>query len=88
MPEDERMSRASRMHDGEVVSRVLTTALIVVAVVGIFALAKWAQPMLAESRIEEAQERCQSINDTGEQYEGELAQCMSRLAHLEATHGR
>jgi len=79
------MSRASRLHDGEVVGRVLTTALLVVAVVGVFALAKWAQPMLAESRIEEAQERCQAINDTGEEREGELAECMARLAHLEAT---
>jgi uncharacterized protein YcfJ len=82
------MSRQSNVHDSDVLARVVMTLLLVGAVVGAFALAKWAQPMLAEQHVQEAQERCQAINDSGEQREGELAECMQRLAHIEAVQRR
>jgi Spy/CpxP family protein refolding chaperone len=61
----------------------MTMVLLGAAVAGMFLLAHIARPQNTH-QADDQEEQCRAIEESGEEFEGELSECQTKLARLRA----
>ena len=64
-----------------VARRMVTMLLLSAAVAGVFLLSHVSRPQNTH-QADDQEEQCRAIEEAGEEYVGELAECQSKLARL------
>jgi hypothetical protein len=66
-----------------VARRTLTMLLLGAAVAGVFLLSHISRPQNSY-QADDQEEQCRAIEESGEEFEGELSECQTKLARLRA----